>query len=91
MPQRFNTLKGVTSGAYASTLKTYDPIRKLEEENVYSITEVFKRGNDSGHVSKFPMIRTSEPETIYKAEELLSGNDDPEFSEDTITLDIIRR
>jgi len=86
VPQRFNTLKGVTSGAYASTLKTYDPIRKLEEENVYSITEVFKRGNDSGHVSKFPMIRTSEPETIYKAEELLSGKDDPEFSEDTITL-----
>jgi len=86
IPQRFNTLKGLTSGAYASTLKTYDPIRKLEEENVYSITEVFKRGNDSGHVSKFPMIRTSDPETIYKAEELMSGAEDPEFSENTISL-----
>ena len=29
-PQLFDTLQG-TVGAYASTLKVYDPIRKLEE------------------------------------------------------------
>ena len=65
-------------------LKTYDPVRKLEEENVYSITKVFERGNDNGHVSKFPMIRTSSPETIYKADDMISSADSPEFSEETI-------
>lgn len=84
MPQRFNTMKGVSHGSYASTLKTYDPIRKVEEENVYSITEVFKRGNDDGHVSKFPMIRTSTPETVFKADDMISGEESPEFSEETI-------
>jgi len=84
MPQRFNTMKGVSHGSYASMLKTYDPVRKLEEENVYSISKVFERGNDDGHVSKFPMIRSSSPETIYKADDMISSDDSPEFNEETI-------
>ena len=31
----FDTLQATVGGAYASTLRVYDPIRKLEEENVY--------------------------------------------------------
>ncbi len=86
VPKRFNTLKGTTHGAYASTLKTYDPIRKLEEENVYSISDVFKRGNAEGHVSAFPMIRTSDNEVTYKAEEIIIGTESPSFSEETVGL-----
>lgn len=86
VPQRFNTLKGTTAGAYASTLKTYDPVRKLEEINVYSVKDVFERGGEESHVSKFPIVRTGQPEATYKAEELLSSTEDPEFSEETIDL-----
>ena len=84
--QRFNTMMGATSGAYASKLKTYDPIRKLEEENVYSITKVFERSKDSGHTSKFPIIRTNEPEITYKADDMLSSKESPSFSENTVDL-----
>jgi hypothetical protein len=87
VPQRFNTIKGLTSGAYSSKLLTYDPIRKLEEENVYSISKVFERGNNAdGHVSAFPMIRTSDMETTYKAEEVISSEESPEFNEEFVDL-----
>ena len=86
IPQRFNTLKGLVNGAYSSKLKTYDPVRKLEEENVYSISEVFKRGNDEGHVSKFPIIRTSDLETTYKADDRVSSQQPPTVSEEFVDL-----
>ena len=43
-PQKANTLKGVKSGAYASKMITYDPVRKVHEEIVYNMQEVFNRG-----------------------------------------------
>ena len=86
VPQRFNTIKGLTGGAYSSKLLTYDPVRKIEEENVYSISKVFERGNDEGHVSQYPLIRTSDMETTYKAEEVESSEDSPEFSEEFVDL-----
>jgi len=82
--QRFNTMLGSSTGAYASKLKTYDPVRKLEEENVYSISKVFERSNDTGHTSKFPPIRTNEPDITYKADDMISSGDSPTFSENTI-------
>jgi hypothetical protein len=86
IPQRFNTLKGLMGGAYSSKLLTYDPVRKLEEETIYSMSEVYKRGNDDGHVSKHPLIRPSDMETTYKAEELVSVEEGPEFSEEFVDL-----
>ena len=86
VPQRFNTIKGLIGGAYSSKLLTYDPVRKLQEENVYSISKVFERGNEDGHVSKHPLIRTSDMETTYKAEELMSIEESPEFSEEFVDL-----
>ena len=86
VPQRFNTMKGLMGGAYSSKLSTYDPVRKLVEENVYSISKVFERGNDDGHVSKHPLIRTSDMETTYRAEELMSVEESPDFSEEFVDL-----
>ena len=85
-PQRFNTIKGLTGGAYSSKMLTYDPVRKVEEETVYSISEVYGRGNDDGHVSKHPIIRTSDMETTYKADEIVSSEQHPEFAEEFIDL-----
>lgn len=42
-PQEFDTLRGLSTGAYASILKVYDPIRKIQELNVYDIKESIKR------------------------------------------------
>ena len=86
VPQRFNTMKGLMGGAYSSKLSTYDPVRKLVEENVYSISKVFERGNDDGHVSKHPLIRTADMETTYRAEELMSVEESPDFSEEFVDL-----
>ena len=83
-PQKFNTMKGVQDGAYASMLKTYDPIRKLEEENVYSISKVFDR--NAAHVSGFPLIRASDLETIYEAEEMLDVTTNPDSKEAFVDL-----
>ena len=54
-PQVFDTLKGTIGGAYASTLKTYDAVKKLEGQKEYSIETTFGRGRDS-HLSGEPMI-----------------------------------
>tara|TARA_Y100001963_G_C6763475_1_gene440881 strand:+ start:364 stop:1842 length:1479 start_codon:yes stop_codon:yes gene_type:complete len=56
-PQRADTLRGMVGGAYASTQYTYDPIRKVNEVDIYSIDELFSRNPDN-HLSGHPMIRT---------------------------------
>ena len=56
-PQRADTLRGMVGGAYASTQYTYDPIRKVQEIDIYSINELFERNPDN-HLSGHPMIRT---------------------------------
>lgn len=42
-PQEFDTLRGLSTGAYASMLKVYDPIRKIEEVKLYDIKESIGR------------------------------------------------
>lgn len=42
-PQEFDTLRGLSTGAYASMLKVYDPIRKIEEIKLYDIKESIGR------------------------------------------------
>ena len=80
-PQKFNTMKGVQDGAYASMLKTYDPIRKLEEENVYSISKVFDRKGQT-FIRFSTLIRDDEElETIYEAEEMLDVTTNPDSQE----------
>jgi len=45
-PQEFDTLHGVSTGTYSSMLKVYDPIRKIEEINVYDIKDTANRRNE---------------------------------------------
>jgi len=66
-PAQFDTLRGVMNGAYASSMKVYDPIRKLESDIVYDMDETFKRGQ---HVSGFPLIRTNIEEQTNTADVL---------------------
>ena len=63
-------MKGLVKGAYASKLKTYDPVRKLEERMCILYQKFLKR-NDEGHVSSHPMIRPSDLEVIYQTDEML--------------------
>ena len=53
---------------------------------MYSISKVFERGNDEGHVSSHPMIRPSDLEVIYQTDEMLSSADSPDMSEEVIDI-----
>lgn len=45
-PQEFDTLRGLSTGAYASLLKIYDPIRKIESIKEYDIEDTIQRRQD---------------------------------------------
>lgn len=55
-PQIFDTLLGTSAGTYASRLKTYDSVRKLESDEYFDIEETM--GRNQNHVSVHPIIRT---------------------------------
>jgi len=82
-PQMFNTLQGTSNGAYASTLRVYDPIRKLEEINTYSLEDSLKKGQ---HVSGHPMIMVDEMERVLTAGEIIDRTTSPTVDE--IDVDI---
>ena len=77
-PQLFNQLKAVSGGAYASTLRVYDPIRKLEEINTYSLEDSMGKGT---HVSGHPMVMVDEMERVLTAGEIIDRQVSPEISE----------
>ena len=66
-PQRADTLRGMIGGAYASQQTTYDPIRKVNEVDLYSINKLFQKNGDN-HLSGHPMIRTSKKDTLYMSD-----------------------
>ena len=82
-PQMFDTLQGTVGGAYASTLKVYDPIRKLEEENVYDLESSMKKGN---HVSGHPMLYVDDLERVLTAGEVTEMTTSPEVSETDVDI-----
>jgi hypothetical protein len=65
IPQRADTLRGMIGGAYASTQITYDPIRKVDEIDLYSIDELFNR-NAENHLSGHPLIRTGDENEVFE-------------------------
>lgn len=77
-PQKANTLLGKTKGAYASKMTTYDPVRKVHEDVVYSISDVFRRGDESSHVQTNPMILDNDFVPICKVEDFA---EEPETKE----------
>ena len=82
-PQMFDTLQATVGGAYASTLKVYDPIRKLEEENVYDLESSMKKGN---HVSGHPMLYVDDLERVLTAGEVTEMTTSPEVSETDVDI-----
>jgi len=52
-PQEFDTLRGTSVGAYASTLKVYDPIRKIEEINTFDIETLYEKRKEKG---EYPLV-----------------------------------
>ena len=82
-PQMFDTLQGTVGGAYASTLKVYDPIRKLEEENIYDLESSMKKGN---HVSGLPMLYVDDLERVLTAGEVTEMTTSPEVSETDVDI-----
>ena len=82
-PQIFDTLQATVGGAYASTLKVYDPIRKLEEENVYDLESSMKKGN---HVSGHPMLYVDDLERVLTTGEVTELTTSPEVSETNVDI-----
>jgi len=82
-PQLFDTLQATVGGAYASTLKVYDPIRKLEEENIFSLETAMKKGN---HVSGHIMLMTDDMERVLTAGEIVDREMSPSIDEIDIDL-----
>ena len=74
-PQRFNTVKGVKQGAYASKMITYDPVRKVHEETVYDMKKLYDKTDTTSHVSGHPMIILGEQEIIYKSFKTVETSD----------------
>jgi hypothetical protein len=64
-------------------MKVYDPLRKLESEEVYDIEETWKRGK---HLSGFPMIHNGEYEYTFTAENSVGEGEPPQYSELDVDL-----
>jgi len=77
-PQMFDTLQGTVGGAYASSMKVYDPLRKLEQDVVFDLEESYTKGD---HVSGHPLVMTGELEIIGKPGILTDPNDSPNIDQ----------
>lgn len=82
-PQMFDTLRGTVAGAYASTLHVFDPVRKIIEDNIYDMDDVFQR---EGHVSGFPMMRLNAEERSLTTGNMIDKEVSPDVSEVDIDL-----
>ena len=82
-PQVFDTLAGAVGGAYASSMKVYDAIKKQETTHTYDIEESYKRGTHiSGNEGKgYPMIRTGKPEITLKPDIMTDSETPPDMKE----------
>jgi len=77
-PQMFDTLQATVGGAYSSTLKVYDPIRKLEEEAIFNLEDSMKKGQ---HVSGHPMLYVDDMERVLTAGEVIEVEVSPPVDE----------
>ena len=62
-PSRANVLKGAVSGLYRGRLNSYDPVRKVERTNRYSMKKVYDNIEDH-----YPLVRLDrDSELVWKA------------------------
>ena len=76
-PQRVNHMTGVTGGAYAAKMQTYDPVRKVHEDTIYSIKEVFARGSEGHTSTELPVFDNDEPLQIFRLENAHGDYEEP--------------
>lgn len=77
--QVFDTLQGLSGGAYSSSMSVYEPYTKEETARQFDLTEVFARQQD--HASGYPMINVDEDEIWHTAGNLVSANHSPDISQ----------
>jgi len=82
-PQIFDTMKGTINGMYSAFMKVYNPIKKIEEDNLYDMKEVYDR---SGHISGYPLLRLDEDEKVLTTENLADNQVSPKVTEVDIDL-----
>ena len=83
-PQVFDTLTGTVGGAYASMMKTYDPVRKIEEDVIFDMKETFERGQ---HLSGHPMIHIEDDyEYVFTSENQTDAEQSPPITELDVDL-----
>ena len=88
-PQLFDSLQGTIGGAYASSAKVYDPVKKIEEDVLYDMEETF--GRSPLHVSGFPMTRTGkmlaqEQERVLTTDNMIDAFTSPAVTELDVDL-----
>lgn len=83
-PQEFDTLAGLIGGAYGSSMKIYDPVRKLEEDIIYDYQESMSKGQK--HVSGFPLIITDDEEVMLSANNQMDEREAPSIIELDVDL-----
>ena len=77
--QKSDTMGGQMEGVYASKIRTYDPVRKLEKINNFKIGDAFKNSKETDY---HPLVKLSDGDeqvndVVYKASLF---NDDGEIS-----------
>ena len=82
-PQLFDSLRGTVTGAYASMQHSYDPIRKIMEDDIYDMDDVYKR---KGHVSGYPMMRLNSEERTLTTGDMIDPRVSPTVSELDVDL-----
>tara|TARA_B100001115_G_scaffold3535_1_gene2715 strand:- start:20034 stop:21533 length:1500 start_codon:yes stop_codon:yes gene_type:complete len=81
--KRANVGAGIKRGAYSSTLKSYDPIRKLEKTITFDLKKNFEEKGKK-HLSGFPQVRLGINEETRKAEPI-TNIDEPIVFNETIS------
>ncbi len=78
--KRANIMDGIFEGAFSSTLKSYDPIRKLEKTITFDLKKNFDE-KGSKHLSGFPQIRLGVNDETRKAEPIMTVDEPITFNE----------
>lgn len=82
-PKLFDTLTGTINGMYSSFMKVYNPVKKIEEDVLYDMSESFAKKD---HVSGFPLIRLDTDEKVLTIENMTDPTVSPPISEVDVDL-----
>lgn len=70
--QQFDTLKLTETGGYASTMKVFDPMRKIQYNQVFDLKKVYDKGH---HVSGHPLSVLDQDEVWLTSDNLTGATE----------------